>query len=160
MEVENPSLEWFDPSWVPTLSAPWLANASHANTYDDVRTIRASTPMFLISRKIKSLGVKMIIPREGSDGIFGGYIHFRKAPNKEEFHYETCHKGSEARVPFSNKEFIDVAMVVDPEWKMMIDKMMQHAGHIIPHNTPTTREAYYYRMIFERLFPQGFIPAV
>lgn len=63
----------------------------HIESYD-VTTIRASTPMFLMSRKIKSLGVKMVISGEGSDEIFGGYLYFHKAPNKEEFHRETCHK--------------------------------------------------------------------
>lgn len=65
----------------------------HVETYD-VTTIRASTPMFLMSRKIKSLGVKMVLSGEGSDEIFGGYLYFHKAPNKEEFHRETCHKVS------------------------------------------------------------------
>lgn len=55
-------------------------------------TIRASTPMFLMSRKIKSLGVKMVLSGEGADEIFGGYLYFHKAPNKEEFHRETCRK--------------------------------------------------------------------
>lgn len=63
----------------------------HIETYD-VTTIRASTPMFLMARKIKSLGVKMVISGEGSDEIFGGYLYFHKAPNKEEFHRETCRK--------------------------------------------------------------------
>ncbi|KAF9596429.1 hypothetical protein IFM89_011258 [Coptis chinensis] len=201
----------------------------HVETYD-VTTIRASTPMFLMSRKIKSLGVKMVISGEGSDEIFGGYLYFHKAPNKEEFHRETCHKikalhqydclrankstsawGLEARVPFLDKEFINVAMDIDPEWKMIkrdqgriekwvlrrafddedhpylpkhilyrqkeqfsdgvgyswidglkahaedhvTDRMMLNAKHIFPHNTPTTKEAYYYRMIFERIFPQN-----
>ena len=63
----------------------------HIETYD-VTTIRASTPMFLMSRKIKSLGVKMVLSGEGSDEIFGGYLYFHKAPNKEEFHQETCRK--------------------------------------------------------------------
>ncbi|KAK2643589.1 hypothetical protein Ddye_025352 [Dipteronia dyeriana] len=201
----------------------------HVETYD-VTTIRASTPMFLMSRKIKSLGVKMVISGEGSDEIFGGYLYFHKAPNKEEFHRETCHKikalhqydclrankstsawGLEARVPFLDKDFIDVAMAIDPQFKMInqdegriekwvlrkafddeerpylpkhilyrqkeqfsdgvgyswidglkshaathvTDKMMQNARHIYPHNTPSTKEAYYYRMIFERFFPQN-----
>lgn len=65
----------------------------HIETYD-VTTIRASTPMFLMSRKIKSLGVKMVISGEGSDELFGGYLYFHKAPNKEEFHRETCRKVS------------------------------------------------------------------
>ncbi|KAI7757941.1 hypothetical protein M8C21_007677, partial [Ambrosia artemisiifolia] len=109
----------------------------HIETYD-VTTIRASTPMFLMSRKIKSLGVKMVISGEGSDEIFGGYLYFHKAPNKEEFHKETCRKikalhqydclrankstsawGLEARVPFLDKEFINVAMSIDPEAKMI-----------------------------------------
>lgn len=63
----------------------------HIETYD-VTTIRASTPMFLMSRKIKSLGVKMVLSGEGSDEVFGGYLYFHKAPNKEEFHRETCRK--------------------------------------------------------------------
>ncbi|KAK4485943.1 hypothetical protein RD792_008595 [Penstemon davidsonii] len=109
----------------------------HIETYD-VTTIRASTPMFLMSRKIKSLGVKMVLSGEGADEIFGGYLYFHKAPNKEEFHQETCRKikalhlydclrankstsawGVEARVPFLDKEFINVAMGIDPEWKMI-----------------------------------------
>ncbi|KAJ6302747.1 hypothetical protein OIU77_016771 [Salix suchowensis] len=201
----------------------------HVETYD-VTTIRASTPMFLMSRKIKALGVKMVISGEGADEIFGGYLYFHKAPNKEEFHSETCRKikalhqydclrankstsawGLEARVPFLDKDFIDIAMAIDPEWKMIKlgegrmekwvlrrafddeenpylpkhilyrqkeqfsdgvgyswidglkahaalhvnDKMMQNAKHIFRHNTPTTKEAYYYRMIFERFFPQN-----
>jgi asparagine synthase (glutamine-hydrolysing) len=65
----------------------------HTETYD-VTTIRASTPMFLMSRKIKSLGVKMVISGEGSDELFGGYLYFHKAPDKEEFHRETCRKAS------------------------------------------------------------------
>ncbi|KAH7351923.1 hypothetical protein KP509_19G020400 [Ceratopteris richardii] len=109
----------------------------HIETYD-VTTIRASTPMFLMSRKIKSLGVKMVLSGEGSDELFGGYLYFHKAPNKEEFHRETCRKvknlhlydclrankstsawGLEARVPFLDKEFIDVAMGMDPDAKMI-----------------------------------------
>ncbi|XVF58980.1 hypothetical protein PTKIN_Ptkin07bG0110200 [Pterospermum kingtungense] len=109
----------------------------HIETYD-VTTIRASTPMFLMSRKIKSLGVKMVLSGEGSDEIFGGYLYFHKAPNKKEFHEETCRKikalhlydclrankstsawGLEARVPFLDKEFINMAMSIDPEWKMI-----------------------------------------
>uniref|UniRef100_A0A0D9WP36 Asparagine synthetase domain-containing protein n=1 Tax=Leersia perrieri TaxID=77586 RepID=A0A0D9WP36_9ORYZ len=109
----------------------------HIETYD-VTTIRASTPMFLMSRKIKSLGVKMVLSGEGSDEIFGGYLYFHKAPNKKEFHEETCRKikalhlydclrankatsawGVEARVPFLDKNFINVAMDIDPEWKMI-----------------------------------------
>jgi asparagine synthase (glutamine-hydrolysing) len=109
----------------------------HTETYD-VTTIRASTPMFLMSRKIKALGVKMVISGEGSDEIFGGYLYFHKAPNKEELHRETCRKikalhlydclrankstsawGVEARVPFLDKDFIDLAMSIDPAEKMV-----------------------------------------
>ncbi|XP_047971861.1 asparagine synthetase [glutamine-hydrolyzing] [Salvia hispanica] len=201
----------------------------HIETYD-VTTIRASTPMFLMSRKIKSLGVKMVLSGEGADEIFGGYLYFHKAPNKEEFHRENCRKlkalhqydclrankatsawGLEARVPFLDKEFLNVAMSIDPEWKLIkpdqgriekwimrrafddeerpylpkhilyrqkeqfsdgvgyswidglkahaeehvTDRMMLNADHIFPHNTPTSKEAYYYRMIFERFFPQN-----
>ncbi|XP_056866630.1 asparagine synthetase [glutamine-hydrolyzing] isoform X2 [Raphanus sativus] len=201
----------------------------HVETYD-VTTIRASTPMFLMSRKIKSLGVKMVLSGEGSDEIFGGYLYFHKAPNKQEFHQETCRKikalhkydclrankatsafGLEARIPFLDKEFINTVMSLDPESKMIKpeegriekwvlrrafddeerpylpkhilyrqkeqfsdgvgyswidglkshaaenvnDKMMSNAAHIFPHNTPLTKEAYYYRMIFERFFPQN-----
>ncbi|KAK2980258.1 hypothetical protein RJ640_008926 [Escallonia rubra] len=201
----------------------------HIETYD-VTTIRASTPMFLMSRKIKSLGVKMVISGEGSDEIFGGYLYFHKAPNKEEFHQETCQKikglhlydclrankstsawGVEARVPFLDKEFISIAMGIDPEWKMIrpdlgriekwilrnafddeqkpylpkhilyrqkeqfsdgvgyswidglkdhanqqvTDAMLINASFIFPENIPTTKEAYYYRTIFEKFFPKN-----
>ncbi|GMY11355.1 asparagine synthetase [glutamine-hydrolyzing] 3 [Fagus crenata] len=201
----------------------------HVETYD-VTTIRASTPMFLMSRKIKSLGVKMVLSGEGSDEIFGGYLYFHKAPNKEEFHEETCRKikalhlydclrankstsawGVEARVPFLDKEFINVAMSIDPEWKMVrpdlgriekwvlrnafddehnpylpkhilyrqkeqfsdgvgyswidglkdhaneqvTDAMLMNASFVYPENTPTTKEAYYYRSIFEKFYPKN-----
>ncbi|TYJ04237.1 hypothetical protein E1A91_A12G079400v1 [Gossypium mustelinum] len=201
----------------------------HIETYD-VTTIRASTPMFLMSRKIKSLGVKMVLSGEGSDEIFGGYLYFHKAPNKEEFHEETCRKikalhlydclrankstsawGLEARVPFLDKEFINIAMSIDPEWKMIrpdlgriekwilrnafdddkkpylpkhilyrqkeqfsdgvgyswidglkdhankqvTDAMLINANFIYPENTPTTKEGYYYRTIFEKFFPKN-----
>jgi asparagine synthase (glutamine-hydrolysing) len=109
----------------------------HLETYD-VTTIRASTPMYLLSRKIKALGVKMVLSGEGSDEIFGGYLYFHAAPNKEEFHKETVRRvknlhladclrankstsawGVEARVPFLDKQFLEVAMNVDPEEKMI-----------------------------------------
>ncbi|GAQ83888.1 asparagine synthetase [Klebsormidium nitens] len=201
----------------------------HIETYD-VTTIRASTPMFLMSRKIRAIGVKMVLSGEGSDEIFGGYLYFHKAPNKEEFHKETCRKikalhmydclrankstsawGIEARVPFLDKEFIDVAMAIDPQHKMaqnfkgkpiekfiirkafdtpenpflpehilyrqkeqfsdgvgyswidglkdfaekqVTDQMMQHAEKAFPVNSPTTKEGYYYRTLFEKHFPQ------
>jgi asparagine synthase (glutamine-hydrolysing) len=108
----------------------------HVETYD-VTTIRASTPMYLLSRVIKSMGVKMVLSGEGADEIFGGYLYFHKAPNAEEFHKETVRKldklhlydclrankslaswGVEGRVPFLDKEFIDVAMRLNPKDKM------------------------------------------
>ncbi|CAI7793592.1 unnamed protein product [Closterium sp. NIES-53] len=222
----------------------------HIETYD-VTTIRASTPMFLMSRKIKALGVKMVLSGEGSDEVFGGYLYFHKAPNKEELHKETCHKlkalhqfdclrankatmawGLEARVPFLDKEFLEVAMSIDPEAKMIkpkegriekyiirkafddpenpylpkhilyrqkeqfsdgvgyswidglkahaenmvskapysltevtfestqkshrevSDQMLANAPNMFPINTPQTKEAFFYRMTFEKHFPQ------
>lgn len=111
----------------------------HLETYD-VTTIRASTPMFLLSRKIKAMGVKMVLSGEGSDEIFGGYLYFAHAPDKKAFHEETVRRvknlhladclrankstsawGVEARVPFLDKEFLEVAMNIDPAEKM-IDK--------------------------------------
>jgi len=108
----------------------------HVETYD-VTTIRASTPMYLLSRVIKSMGVKMVLSGEGADEIFGGYLYFHKAPNAEEFHKETVRKldklhlydclrankslaswGVEGRVPFLDKEFMDVAMRLNPKDKM------------------------------------------
>jgi len=108
----------------------------HVETYD-VTTIRASTPMYLLSRVIKSMGVKMVLSGEGADEIFGGYLYFHKAPNPEELHKETVRKldklhlydclrankslaswGVEGRVPFLDKEFMDVAMRLNPKDKM------------------------------------------
>ena len=108
----------------------------HIETYD-VTTVRASTPMYLMSRIIKSMGIKMVLSGEGADEIFGGYLYFHKAPNAEEFHKETVRKisklhlydclrankslaswGVEGRVPFLDKEFLDVAMRLNPEDKM------------------------------------------
>jgi asparagine synthase (glutamine-hydrolysing) len=108
----------------------------HIETYD-VTTIRASTPMYLLARVIKSMGVKMVLSGEGADEIFGGYLYFHKAPNAEEFHKETVRKleklhmydclrankslaawGVEGRVPFLDKEFMDVAMRLNPQDKM------------------------------------------
>ena len=108
----------------------------HIETYD-VTTVRASTPMYLLSRYIKSMGVKMVLSGEGADEIFGGYLYFHKAPNAEEFHKETVRKlsklhlydclrankslaswGVEGRVPFLDKEFMDVAMRLNPTDKM------------------------------------------
>ncbi|MDQ3846908.1 MAG: asparagine synthase B [Bacteroidota bacterium] len=108
----------------------------HIETYD-VTTIRASTPMYLLARVIKSMGVKMVLSGEGSDELFGGYLYFHKAPNPQAFHEETVRKlsklhsydclrankslaawGVEGRVPFLDKEFIDVAMRLNPADKM------------------------------------------
>ncbi|MBN2806120.1 MAG: asparagine synthase B [Prolixibacteraceae bacterium] len=108
----------------------------HIETYD-VTTIRASTPMYLLARVIKSMGIKMVLSGEGADEIFGGYLYFHKAPNAEEFHKESLRKvnklnlydclranktlaawGVEGRVPFLDKEFMDVAMRINPKDKM------------------------------------------
>ncbi|EKO3925203.1 asparagine synthase B [Vibrio metschnikovii] len=193
----------------------------HIETYD-VTTIRASTPMFLLGRKIKAMGIKMVLSGEGADEIFGGYLYFHKAPNAQEFHEETVRKllalnlfdcarankslaawGVEGRVPFLDKEFIDVAMRLNPADKMcgngkmekhilrecfqdylpdsiawrqkeqfsdgvgynwidtlkstaeakISDQQMATAKFRFPYNTPTTKEGYVYREIFEELFP-------
>lgn len=108
----------------------------HIETYD-VTTIRASTPMYLMARKIKAMGIKMVLSGEGADELFGGYLYFHMAPNAKEFHEETVRKvlglhqydcaranksmmawGIEARVPFLDREFIDYAMGLDPATKM------------------------------------------
>ncbi|MDG1816735.1 MAG: asparagine synthase B [Glaciecola sp.] len=112
-------------------------------TYDTT-TIRAATPMYLMTRKIKAMGIKMVLSGEGADEIFGGYLYFHKAPNAKEFHEETVRKldrlhmfdcarankstsawGVEARVPFLDKEFIDVAMRLNPKDKMCVDGKME-----------------------------------
>ncbi|MDP4289723.1 MAG: asparagine synthase B [Bacteroidota bacterium] len=108
----------------------------HLETYD-VTTVRASTPMYLMARVIKSMGIKMVLSGEGADEIFGGYLYFHKAPSARAFHEETVRKisklhlydclranksmaawGVEGRVPFLDKEFMDVAMRLNPEEKM------------------------------------------
>jgi asparagine synthase (glutamine-hydrolysing) len=112
-------------------------------TYD-ITTIRASTPMYLMARVIKSMGVKMVLSGEGADELFGGYLYFHKAPNAEEFHKETVRKldklhmydclrankslaawGIEGRVPFLDKEFMDVAMRINPKDKMINGERME-----------------------------------
>ena len=198
----------------------------HIETYD-VTTIRASTPMFLLARRIKAMGVKMVLSGEGSDEIFGGYLYFHKAPNAREFHEELIRKldalynydclranksmmawGVEPRVPFLDREFLDVAMRIDAKYKM-VDKTRSDAqrmekgilrqafdGHLpesilwrqkeqfsdgvgygwidglkahaeaqvsdrelaaadkrFPFNPPQTKEAYFYRSVFERFYP-------
>lgn len=193
----------------------------HIETYD-VTTIRASTPMYLMARYIKAMGIKMVLSGEGADELFGGYLYFHKAPNAKEFHDELNRKvsklhqfdclranksmaawGVEARVPFLDKEFVDTAMRINPEGKMckdgkiekhiireafdgylpdevlwrqkeqfsdgvgyswidtlkehvesiVSDQMMEAAAFKYPINTPQTKEAYYYRSIFEEHFP-------
>jgi asparagine synthase (glutamine-hydrolysing) len=193
----------------------------HLETYD-VTTIRAATPMFLIARKIRAMGIKMVLSGEGADEIFGGYLYFHKAPNARAFHEETVRKlsrlhsydclranksmsawGVEARVPFLDKEFLDVAMSINPADKMIIgdriekqilreafshllpeaiawrqkeqfsdgvgygwidgvkgfsnehvsDAEMARAEGRFPFNTPVSKEAYWFRSIFEQHFP-------
>ena len=198
----------------------------HIETYD-VTTIRASTPMYLLARRIKAMGVKMVLSGEGSDEIFGGYLYFHKAPNAREFHEELVRKldalynydclranksmmawGVEPRVPFLDREFMDVAMKMDAKYKMIdkassghermekgilraafegylpdsilwrqkeqfsdgvgygwIDGLKDHAEAQVsdrelaaadkrfPVNPPQTKEAYYYRSLFEQFFP-------
>lgn len=108
----------------------------HLETYD-ITTVRASTPMYLLARVIKSMGIKMVLSGEGSDELFGGYLYFHKAPTAEALHEETVRKlgklhlydclrankslaawGVEGRVPFLDKEFIDVAMTLNPKDKL------------------------------------------
>jgi asparagine synthase (glutamine-hydrolysing) len=193
----------------------------HIETYD-VTSIRASTPMFLMMRRIKAMGIKMVLSGEGADEVFGGYLYFHKAPNAREFHEETVRKldllykydclranktsaawGVEIRVPFLDREFLDVAMSFNPKEKMVgpgrmekyplrkafegyvpdeilwrqkeqfsdgvgygwidslkanaekviTDTQMKNAHYRFPHNTPVTKEAYFYREIFESHFP-------
>ena len=112
-------------------------------TYD-VTTVRASTPMYLLARVIKSMGIKMVLSGEGADEIFGGYLYFHKAPSPKAFHEETVRKlsklymydclrankslsawGVEGRVPFLDKEFLDVAMRTNPEAKMCLGKTIE-----------------------------------
>lgn len=197
----------------------------HLETYD-VTTIRASTPMYLMARRIRAMGIKMVLSGEGSDEIFGGYLYFHKAPSAQALHEETVRKldalhlfdclrankamaawGVEARVPFLDRGFIDVAMSLDPEVKLSgkargrmekqflreafagylpdsvlwrqkeqfsdgvgyswIDSLKAHAEQQVsdtelanarfrfPCNTPLTKEAYFYRTLFERHFPQA-----
>lgn len=198
----------------------------HVETYD-VTTIRASTPMFLLARRIKAMGVKMVLSGEGSDEVFGGYLYFHKAPDAREFHDELVRKldalhhydclranksmmawGVEPRVPFLDREFLDVAMRMDAARKMVrkgdagpqrmekgllraafdgylpdeilwrqkeqfsdgvgygwIDGLKAHAEAQVsdrvlaaadkrfPVNPPATKEAYWYRHLFEQFYP-------
>lgn len=203
----------------------------HLETFD-VTTIRASTPMFLLSRKIKAQGVKMVLSGEGSDEIFGGYLYFGAAPSAAEFHTECVKRvknlhladclrankstlawGLEARVPFLDKQFLEVTMNIDPADKIIdpskgriekyilrkafdtsddptakpylpdeilwrqkeqfsdgvgyswIDGLKDTAEKVISDeqfkqakpewgsDIPTTKEAYWYRLMFDELFP-------
>jgi len=129
----------------------------HLETYD-ITTIRASTPMYLMARAIKAMGIKMVLSGEGADEIFGGYLYFHKAPSAKEFHKETVRKlnklyeydclrankslaawGIEGRVPFLDKEFIDVAMRLNPKDKMI---------------TPDKMEKWVLRKAFEKYLPE------
>ncbi|UNY97275.1 asparagine synthase B [Zhouia spongiae] len=115
----------------------------HLETYD-ITTVRASTPMYLMARVIKSMGIKMVLSGEGADELFGGYLYFHKAPTAKDFHDETVRKldklyqydclrankslaawGIEGRVPFLDKEFIDVAMRINPQDKMINGERME-----------------------------------
>ena len=198
----------------------------HIETYD-ITTVRASTPMYLLARVIKSMGIKMVLSGEGSDELFGGYLYFHKAPNACEFHEELVRKmsklhlydclrankslmawGVEGRVPFLDKDFIDIAMNLNPSDKMNIkladgkqrmekwilrkafedllpqdicwrqkeqfsdgvgynwidtlkkmteekvsDAEFARRENRFPVNPPKTKEEYYYREIYSRLFP-------
>jgi asparagine synthase (glutamine-hydrolysing) len=137
----------------------------HLETYD-ITTIRASTPMYLLSRAIKSMGIKMVLSGEGSDELFGGYLYFHKAPNAKELHEETVRKlsklhlydclrankslaawGVEGRVPFLDKEFIDVAMTQNP-----IDKLSGKASEAVTGDKPRI-EKWMLREAFKDMLP-------
>ncbi len=115
----------------------------HLETYD-VTTIRAGTPMYLLARKIHAMGIKMVLSGEGADEVFGGYLYFHKAPDARSFHEETVRKlsrlhsydclrankamsawGVEARVPFLDREFLDVAMSINPQDKLITKGKME-----------------------------------
>lgn len=135
-------------------------------TYD-VTTIRASTPMYLMARVIKSMGIKMVLSGEGADELFGGYLYFHKAPNAKEFHEETVRKlnklhqydclrankslaawGIEGRVPFLDKEFIDVAMRINPQDKMIHSEPLDKS-------TRQAMEKWVLRKAFEDMLPES-----
>ncbi|CAK4203145.1 unnamed protein product [Aphanomyces euteiches] len=132
----------------------------HLETYD-VTTIRASTPMFLMSRKIKAMGIKMVLSGEGADEVFGGYLYFHKAPNAQAFHDETVSKlkglhqydclrankatsawGVEARVPFLDADFLDVAMNLDTREKMCDRKNGKMEKYVIRKAFDTPENPY------------------
>jgi asparagine synthase (glutamine-hydrolysing) len=193
----------------------------HIETYD-LATVRASAPMYLMAKRIRSMGFKLVLSGEGADEVFGGYLYFHKAPNAQSFHEETIRKldalhshdclrvnkamlayGIEARVPFLDLEFLDVAMKMDARAKMadngriekavlreafetylpadilwrqkeqfsdgvgyswvgrlkqtcehqVSDKEFAEASERFPFSPPRTKEAYFYRRIFEQHFP-------
>ena len=199
----------------------------HLETYD-VTSIRASTPMYFLSKAITEQGIKMVLSGEGADEVFGGYLYFRNAPSAAEFQQETIDRvqklftadllradkstmahGLEARVPFLDKEFLELAIKIKPEekqpktyegiekyilrkafdtpekpylpeevlWRQKeqfsdgvgynwIDTLIEYctsqvsdtdfesAGKLFPYNTPTTKEAFFYRRIFHKFYPQ------
>jgi len=199
----------------------------HLETYD-VTSVRASTPMYFLSKAITDLGVKVVLSGEGADEIFGGYLYFRNAPSTEDFQKETIERvqklftadllradkstmahGLEARVPFLDKAFLDTAMLIKAEekqpktydgiekyilrkafdtpdqpylpqevlWRQkeqfsdgvgynwidtlieycsskVTDEQLETAAERFPYNTPTTKEAYFYRDIFHKHYPQ------
>jgi len=199
----------------------------HLETYD-VTSIRASTPMYFLSKFITEMGIKVVLSGEGADEIFGGYLYFRNAPSVADFQKETIERvqklhtadllradkstmahGLEARVPFLDKKFLDLAITIQPEEKMpqtyngvekyilrkafdtpeqpylpaevlwrqkeqfsdgvgynwidtliaygtsqVSDEAFAKATELFPYNTPATKEAFYYRTIFHKHFPQ------
>ncbi|GAB9469541.1 Asparagine synthase [Globisporangium polare] len=140
----------------------------HLETYD-VTTVRASTPMFLMSRKIKATGIKMVLSGEGADEVFGGYLYFHKAPNATAFHRETVDKlrslyqydclrankstsawGLEARVPFLDADFMDIAMNIDTKEKMVDLKAGKMEKYIIRKAFDSEEEPYLPKRILWR----------
>lgn len=138
-------------------------------TYD-ITTVRASVPMYLLARVIKSMGIKMVLSGEGADEIFGGYLYFHKAPSAEEFHKETVRKlsklhlydclrankslsawGVEGRVPFLDKEFLDVAMRTNPKAKMCSVLNASQSGETDPKASIEKRIV---REAFEDMLPE------
>ena len=138
-------------------------------TYD-ITTVRASVPMYLLARVIKSMGIKMVLSGEGADEIFGGYLYFHKAPSAEEFHKETVRKlsklhlydclrankslsawGVEGRVPFLDKEFLDVAMRTNPKAKMCSVLPVSRSGEADPKASIEKRIV---REAFEDMLPE------
>ncbi|MBR5401281.1 MAG: asparagine synthase B [Treponema sp.] len=148
----------------------------HIETYD-ITTVRASTPMYLLARVIKSMGIKMVLSGEGSDELFGGYLYFHKAPNAQEFHEELVRKmsklhlydclrankslmawGVEGRVPFLDKDFIDIAMGLNPSDKMNIRLPGPSTPSTSSGTAGTTKqrmEKWILRKAFEDMLPES-----